>query len=42
LFAEKVKAEVVECACVVELPDLKGREKLSGHDLFVLVEKEGL
>lgn len=23
LFAERVGAEVVECACVIELPDLK-------------------
>jgi adenine/guanine phosphoribosyltransferase-like PRPP-binding protein len=41
-LADKVKAEVVECACVIELPDLKGRDKLEGHPLYVLIEKEGL
>lgn len=40
--AEKVNAEIVECACIIELPDLKGREKLGDNKLFVLVEKEGL
>jgi adenine phosphoribosyltransferase len=40
--AEKVEAEIVECACIIELPDLKGREKLGEHKLFILVEKEGL
>lgn len=32
----------MECACVIELPELKGREKLSGHPLYILIEKEGL
>ncbi|KAG0468833.1 hypothetical protein HPP92_018161 [Vanilla planifolia] len=35
---ERVGAEVVECACVIELPELKGREKLGGRPLFVLVK----
>ncbi|KAK4751752.1 hypothetical protein SAY87_020550 [Trapa incisa] len=35
---ERVGAQVVECACVIELPDLKGREKLSGKPLYVLME----
>lgn len=39
--AGKVGAEVVEAACVIELPALKGREKLEGLPLFVLIEKEG-
>eukprot|EP00271_Cylindrocystis_brebissonii_P013148 TRINITY_DN32759_c0_g1_i1.p1 TRINITY_DN32759_c0_g1~~TRINITY_DN32759_c0_g1_i1.p1 ORF type:complete len:185 (+),score=36.10 TRINITY_DN32759_c0_g1_i1:97-651(+) len=34
-------ATVVECACVIELPDLKGREKLGGVPLFVIVECAG-
>lgn len=38
----KVGGEVVEAACVIELPELKGREKLDGLPLFVLVEKEGI
>lgn len=40
--AEKVGAEVVECGCIIELPELKGREKLGKYELFVLAEKEGL
>ncbi|XP_027335862.1 adenine phosphoribosyltransferase 4-like isoform X1 [Abrus precatorius] len=35
---ERVGAEVVECACVIELPELKGRERLNGKALYVLVE----
>ncbi|XP_042505016.1 adenine phosphoribosyltransferase 3 [Macadamia integrifolia] len=35
---ERVGAEVVECACVIELPDLKGRERLKGKPLFTLLE----
>lgn len=41
VIAEKVGADVVEAACVIELPALKGREKLEGLPLFVLIEKEG-
>lgn len=39
--AGKVGAEVVEAACIIELPALKGREKLGSTPLFVLIEKEG-
>ncbi|CAL0311667.1 unnamed protein product [Lupinus luteus] len=35
---ERVGAEVVECACVIELPELKGRDRLNGKPLYVLVE----
>ncbi|KAJ0960228.1 hypothetical protein J5N97_001940 [Dioscorea zingiberensis] len=35
---ERAGAEVVECACVIELPELKGREKLSDKPLYILVE----
>lgn len=35
---ERAGAEVVECACVIELPELKGRERLKGKPLYVLVE----
>lgn len=31
-------AEVIECACVIELPDLKGRGRLKGKPLYILVE----
>ncbi|KAL5551156.1 hypothetical protein UlMin_001332 [Ulmus minor] len=35
---ERAGAEVVECACVIELPDLQGRKKLKGKPLYILVE----
>ncbi|CAF2130711.1 unnamed protein product, partial [Brassica napus] len=35
---ERVGAEVVECACVIELPELKGRQRLKGKPLCMLVE----
>lgn len=41
-LVNKAGGEVVEAACVIELPELKGRENLAGLDLYVLVEKEGL
>ncbi|KAJ0754594.1 putative adenine phosphoribosyltransferase [Helianthus annuus] len=34
---ERVGAHVVECACVIELPELKGRDRLGDKPLFVLV-----
>nr|AID51452.1 adenine phosphoribosyl transferase [Astragalus membranaceus] len=38
---ERVGVNVVECACVIELPELKGRERLGDKSLFILVEAEG-
>ncbi|CAL1375697.1 unnamed protein product [Linum trigynum] len=35
---ERAGAEVVECACLIELPELKGRDRLHGKPLYVLVE----
>ncbi|KAF0906655.1 hypothetical protein E2562_012233 [Oryza meyeriana var. granulata] len=35
---ERAGVEVVECACVIELPELKGRERLKGKPLYILVE----
>ncbi|KAG2699023.1 hypothetical protein I3760_07G173500 [Carya illinoinensis] len=35
---ERVAVHVVECACVIELPELKGRERLGDKPLFVLVD----
>ncbi|KAJ3680533.1 hypothetical protein LUZ60_016811 [Juncus effusus] len=35
---ERAGAKVVECACVIELPELKGRERLKNKPLYVLVE----
>ncbi|KAI9076107.1 hypothetical protein K1719_041921 [Acacia pycnantha] len=33
---ERVGVEVFECACVIELPELKGQERLGDKPLFVL------
>jgi adenine phosphoribosyltransferase len=38
---EKIEAEIVECGCLIELVDLKGREKLGATPLYILVEYEG-
>lgn len=42
-LVQKLGGKIVECAFVVELPELKGREKLEkeGHKVFSLVEFEG-
>ena len=37
----QVGAEVVEAACVIEMPDLKGRAKLGDVKLYAQIEKEG-
>lgn len=38
LLIEELGAEIVEFAFVIELPLLKGREKLGGHAIHALVE----
>ncbi|MBI4010483.1 MAG: purine phosphoribosyltransferase family protein, partial [Candidatus Aenigmarchaeota archaeon] len=40
---KKLGGDVVECAVIIELPDLHGREKIEGkgHKLFSMVEFEG-
>eukprot|EP00249_Psilotum_nudum_P019872 c27455_g3_i1 orf=364-981(+) len=35
---ERVGADVIECACVIEIPELKGRGRLSGKPLYIVVE----
>jgi adenine phosphoribosyltransferase len=40
-LVEKLNAIVAGCACVVNLPELKGKEKLKNYDVFYLVEFEG-
>jgi adenine phosphoribosyltransferase len=37
-MVERLGAEIVEVACVVELPPLKGREKLKNYEVTSLVE----
>ena len=40
-LVELLGGKVLECALVVELPELKGREKLKEYNVFSLVEFEG-
>ena len=40
-LVEELKGEVVECAFLVELPDLKGREVISKYPVWTLIEFEG-
>jgi adenine phosphoribosyltransferase len=40
-LVEKMGGDIVECAFVIDLPDLKGKEKLNGHKTFTLVEFDG-
>ncbi|KAF2303811.1 hypothetical protein GH714_023541 [Hevea brasiliensis] len=35
---ERMGAEVVECACVIGLPEVKGQCRLRGKPLYILVE----
>ena len=38
---EKAGGKVVECAFIVDLPDLMGKEKLKDYKVFALVEFGG-
>jgi len=38
---KKLGGELVECAFIVELVDLKGRDKLKGENIYSIVEFEG-
>ncbi len=40
-LVEKLGGDIVECAFLVELPDLKGREKIKEHKIFALTEFAG-
>ena len=40
-LVETLGGKIVECAFVIELPDLKGREKIKDYKVFALVEFEG-
>ncbi|KAJ9702596.1 hypothetical protein PVL29_004371 [Vitis rotundifolia] len=37
VLVERVGAEVVECACVVGLPEVEGQSRLNGTPLYILV-----
>jgi len=38
---EKLGGKIIECVFIVELPELKGREKLANYNIFSLVNFEG-
>ena len=38
---EKLGGQIVECSFIVELPDLKGKEKISKWPMFSIVSFEG-
>jgi len=40
-LVEQLGGEIVECAFVIDLPDLKGKEKLKGYKIFTMMEFKG-
>ncbi|MFH0893013.1 MAG: adenine phosphoribosyltransferase [Bacteroidota bacterium] len=40
-LVETLGGEVVECAFIVELPDLKGRDKIKHRKIYTMIEFEG-
>ncbi len=40
-LVKKLGADIVECAFVVELPELKGREQIQGCNVFAITEFDG-
>lgn len=40
-LVEQLGGQIIECAFIVELPDLKGREKISNQAVFSMVKFEG-
>lgn len=40
-LVRQLGADIVECAFVIELPDLKGRDQIEDCDVFAIVEFEG-
>lgn len=40
-LVEKLGGDIIECAFVVELPDLNGKEKLGNRKAFSIIEFEG-
>jgi adenine phosphoribosyltransferase len=40
-LVKKLGAEIVECAFIIELVDLRGRDKLRGENIYSVVEFEG-
>ncbi|MDP7359679.1 MAG: adenine phosphoribosyltransferase [Pseudomonadales bacterium] len=40
-LVERLGGQIIECAFLVELPDLKGRERIDGYSVFSLTEFQG-
>ena len=40
-LVESLGGEIVECAFIVELPDLNGKDKIKQYPIFTLTEFEG-
>jgi adenine phosphoribosyltransferase len=40
-LVEKLGGDIMECAFVIELPDLKGRQKIANQSLYSILEFEG-
>ncbi len=40
-LVKKLGADILECAFIIELPDLKGRDKIQGCKVFSITEFEG-
>ena len=40
-LVEKLGGDILECAFVIELPDLKGRDKMGNRNSFAIIEFEG-
>jgi len=40
-LVKKLEGEIVECAFVIELPDLNGRDKIKGENIFSIVKFGG-
>jgi adenine phosphoribosyltransferase len=40
-LVEKLGGEIIECGFIVELPDLRGKDKIKGYKMFALTEFEG-
>ncbi|MBL7054319.1 adenine phosphoribosyltransferase [Candidatus Woesearchaeota archaeon] len=38
---EQLGGEILECAFIIDLPDLKGKEKLKDYKIFTMIEFEG-
>jgi len=40
-LVKRLKGDIIECTFVIELPDLKGREKIQGENIYSIVAFEG-